>query len=518
MQSWTLLRIALLALCGSSLGGWYDIALGAQVSGSIRFADENFDIDVHTRESSLELTARGCNNFDLSLASPGQGASIELRDSKNALLGTIAASKILESRTCKSDRYLTELMFAQPTTTKWLPRADDSLGTKKVQYVATLSPVEIRFDPAIELTIFDKNKRARPIRVSGVARASIQGNGELVFSSDALHFQTTAATIRRHGGMTASDQFSLSSDGRLLTPPEVGSGSEMTLAALPNEPIALSLYYPLRGPHVLAFFEDEAQGTPTSLASLRAGSEQLLTPELAVVRADTMTLDRGAFDFLSGEDKLARGSLVLNIGTAAAEVRDVQIVSNHENLTIEQGSAPEGVPSVRYASVPGGMPFEVPLRVRIPQAWKPGEHSIPITVSSEGGLERQIPLTVKITDRHGTTRALLLGVLAAIVVALGIGAVAKRRRAQSQEAAIRTHFIQRQYDDLVRYRERVEGLLASDSLTWLQVEQLFHEFQAARMQTGLTPSQWHAVSEAAKQEKPRETLEALERALARFDA
>ncbi len=518
MQSWTSLRSPLIALCAFLGVLAFDSAYAADISGSIRFADEDFEVDVSTIGSSLRLTARGCNNFDLALASATPGGLLELRNAKGAGVGSVSSSKVVEVRTCRADRYLTELVFASPTTTTWHPRADESLGAKKVQYTARLAPIEIRFDPSIELTIFDKSKRVRPIRVAGVSSAVVQGGAQLTLSSDALNFSTAAATIRKPGGFTGADLFSLAADGRLLTPPKAGRGTEIALVADQNERAALSLYYPLRGPHVLALYKDEAQGTPTSLASLRVDGKQLLMPELTVVRADTLTLERGPFDVLIGADTFATGSLVLQIGRVGTEVREVEVASIHPELSLGQSASGDEPRQVSYGSVPGGVPLEVPVRVHIPNAWQPGEHVVAVAVSSEGGLRQQVPLTVNVIDRHRTTRIALLAVLAAIVLAVVARAVAKRHKMQSQEAAVRTHFIQDHYDDYAGYRERVEGLLSSDAPVWADVEQLLREFVGAKLHTGLPPQQWHAINEAAKRQNPSATLQALERALARFAA
>src|SRR5690606_5113892 len=157
--------------------------------------------------------------------------------------------------------------------------------------------------------------------------------------------------------------------------------------------------------------------------------------------------------------------------------------SNHPELSFRKHASADGTQSVRYATIPGGVPFEVPLRMHVPISWNPGEHDVAVAVASEGGLQRQIPVTVHVIDRHGTTRIALLAVLAAIVIALGAGAVAKRRKTQSREAAVRTQFIQRHYDDYERYRERVEGLLALDSPEWPAVERLLREFLGAKLHT-----------------------------------
>lgn len=515
MPSWTSVHIAAYACL--SMFAW-NVALPDPISGSIRFGDENFEVEVRTVGSTLPLSARGCSNFDLSFVTAAPGAKLQLQNSKGAEIGTVGASKIVEVRTCRADRYLTELVFAAPATTKWRPRADETLGTKKIRYAADLAPAEIRFEPPIEVTIFDQNKRVRPLRVAGVSRARVQGSAQLAFSSDALHFRTAGATIRRDGGFTGSDLFSLAMGSRPLTPPEVGRGSEITLDAAPEEPASLSLYYPLRGPHVLALFEDEAQGLATAIGSLRVDGAQRLTPEITVVRAEPLTLERGPFDFVVGTDQFVTGSLVLSIGKTGLEVRDVELRSNHPELSFGSDAPAGGAHTMSYATVPGGAPLEVPLRMHVPISWSPGEHSVTVTVSSEGGLRRQIPLTVNVIDRHGTTRIAVLAVLAAIVIGIGAGAVAKRRKAQSREAAIRTRIIQQHYDDYTRYRERVEGLIASESPAWPEVESLLRDFVGEKLNTGLPPAQWHAIDDAARQRKARETLQALERALARFEA
>lgn len=514
-RSLSALRLAFVATCATASSlAWHD-ALSVDVSGSIRFGDENFELDVRTTDSLLPLDARGCNNFDLSFLPGTPAAKIEFRTAKGTPISTAGPSKVIEVRTCKAERYRTEVGFSEPTAVTWRPRADESLGTKKVRYTAHIAPTELRFDPPVDLTIFDQNKRVRPIRLADVAYASVQGGAQLALDADALHFRMAGAAIRREGGFTGSDSFSLNAEGRPLTPPAAGRGAEITLDAHPNQSASLSFYYPSRGPHVLALFKDETQATPTSLASLRIDGVQQFTPALTIVRADALTLERGPFDFIAGADAWVGGTLALIVGNAGVEVRDVSIESAHPELAFGTGDGPGGV---QYASVPGGVQFEVPFQVKIPSAWKPGDHVVAANVSSEGRLRQQIPLTVRVIDRHSRTRLIVLAILAAIVIAVIGRAVAKRNKARSQAATQRTHFIQQHYDDYAHYRERVEELLAAESHEWTNVEPLLQSFVDAKLHTGLPPAQWKAINEAAKERKARETLQAFERALARFDA
>lgn len=516
MRTWNSIRSASLAI-GVSSFIWAGITShAADISGSIRFAEEDFTVEVATNGASLLLAARGCNNFDLSFANADRAASLVMVGTDGKQLGSANAAKLIEARTCGSERYSNEIVFAAPTVTTWRPQADESRGTKKITYAASLATKEIRFDPAVQLTVFDKSTRSRPLRIAGVAKVTVQGEGPLLFSSDALHFSTPSGSITKEGGFAGADSFALASGGKAMPMPKIGQGSKITFEAIPAQPASLSLYYPLRGPHVLAFFKDEAQRTPTSISSLRVDGRQLLTPELVLIRADGLTLERGPFDFLSGRERQTTGSLVLSLGNAAMQVRDVRIASSNPNV-LSLGTAPaaDGQDVLSFDKVPGGTPLEVMLSARIPNGWAPGEHNLGVTVSAESNLERQIPIKVRVVDPYAAARIAVLAIIAALVLALVFRAVAKARRAHAEESSVRARFIQQHYEDYVRTRDRIETLLAGE-LQWDDARSLLDDFTRSHLHTGLAPQQWHAVGALAQQQKARETLEALDKAIARF--
>ncbi len=517
MRKWNSVRSARLAACLSVVLWTGATSHAADMSGSIRFAEEDFTVEVRTVGASLLLATRGCNNFDVTLPSADRSSSLRLLDANGKQLGSANAAKLIEARVCGSDRFSNEIVFAEPTLTRWKAQADESRGTKKVSYAASLAAKELRFDPAIQLTLHDKNTRARPLRIAGVASAIVQGNSPIVFSSEALHFSTEGGTITKEGGFVAGDSFALASGGKPLPLPRVGHGSRIIFEALPAHPISFSLYYPSSGPHTLAFFKDESQRTPTSVGSLRIDGRQLLVPDLAVIRADGLRLERGPFDFLSGRERTATGSLVVSVGSSAVQVRNVHLSSNDSNvLSLATSPATQGQDVLSFDTVPGGTPIEVALSARIPNSWAPGEHTLGVTVSAEGGsLERQVAIPVRITDRYATGRIVVLAIIAALVLALVFRAVAKRHRAQAADASVRARFIQQHYDDYVRTRERIDALLANEP-QWSDVQSMLDEFTRNSLQTALASQQWNTVSTSAQQRKPRETLEALDRGIGRL--
>jgi hypothetical protein len=489
----------------------------AELSGSIQFGDENFSVEVRSPGQTLPLAARGCNNFDLALASGAPRSTLLLQDVNGKHVGTIGPNKTLESRTCGAERYSTELIFSNPTSTKWTPQADESRGTKKVKYTAALSPTEIRFDPPVALTAFDQNTRVRPIKIPAVAKVTLQGEASLLYSSDTLHFLTAGGTIRRHGGFISGDTFAMMSGSKRITLPDMGHGSEITFDPLPDHGTMLSLYYPLSGPHVLALFQDEAQQLPTSVSSFRVDGKQLLEPELTVERSDPLLLERGPFDFILGREQLATSSLEIRLGTRGTEVRDVRISSVDANV-LSLAKTPEGPYEsvVSYPTVAGSVPLVVHVRARIPRAWETGEHTAAINVTSEGGLERRIPLSVRVVDQYRTARIGFFALLAVIVIGLAIRTLVKRRRLESQQASVRARFIQQHYDEYARARERIEVLLAGE-LDPSEVTAVLNDFAARQLHTALSMPQWSAIVELSKQGKAREALDSLDRALARFE-
>lgn len=491
----------------------YSAAQAAEIQGAIRFNDENFSVDVRTAGQVLALTARGCNNFDLSMAAPTRTAVLVLHGREGAELLRVSGDRTIESRTCDAERYATVMAFEAPTTTTWTPEADESLGTKKVSYVARLSPREIRFDPTIAVTVFDD--RQRPRRVTAVARITIEGAPAVRYRSDAVHLLTAGGTLRRDSGFVPGDEFSLAVGGRRLELPPLGMGSEIAFEALPEQPTAFSLYYPSRGPHVLAF-GDVGRNEPTRVSSFRVDGEQRLTPPFELLSAEPLVHERGAFDFLSSAEHRATGTLQVRLGTSGNEVLDVQFTAVDPNL-LSIGASTTGAfePAVSFSSVPGGEPIEVVLRASIPEDWQPGEHHTFVAVTSEGGLREQIAITIQVTDRFRPIRVALLVLLVLAAGALALWKALQVQRLRSQQAAERSSFIQRHYEDYSRMRERIETLLAGEP-TWNETAQVLEDFSRLGLQNGLTPSQRAMLTEQTKRQQARPALEYLERTLARF--
>ena len=138
-----------------------------------------------------------------------------------------------------------------------------------------------------------------------------------------------------------------------------------------------------------------------------------------------------------------------------------------------------------------------------------------VTVTGEGDLRREIPVTIQVEDPYRTARTALLATLGAILIALVLWMLIKKRRIQSEQADARVVFFQRHDAEYARVRERIELLLASET-QWPEVEELLDQFSAKELQTVLTPQQWNAITELSKQQKSREVLETLDRALAKF--
>lgn len=514
----TRIRSARLALCASLLALAGQPVRGADISGSIRFSDENFSVEVRTTGESLSMVARGCNSFDLAVATKARGSGLVLRGANGADLGTIGYGKFIESRTCGAERYTTELIFGAPTTTRWIPEEDTVRGTRSIKYAASLSAAQIHFDPPLALTIFDKNTKARPIKVSGVSTIAMRGETSVVYSLDAIHFLTAGGAIYRNGGFAAADEFSLASGSQRFAMPAVGQGSEITFDAPADRPTRFSLYYPSDGPHVLAFFGDDRQREPTSVNSLRVDGKGLLTPEIAIVGAGPIVVERGLFHFLLPREQLAADSLELSLGSVGVDVHDVRVASSDGSI-LDLSSTASGPyePTLSYASVPGSVALSLLLRVRVPKTWEPGEYTISATVTSEGELHREIPVTIRVVDPYRTARVVLLTTLGAILTALVLWMFVRRQKVKSREADARVVFFQKSEAEYARVRERIEVLLASEP-EWPEVDELLEQFVAKRLQTVLTRQQWNAISELSEQQKSRGVLEVLERALARFAA
>lgn len=506
------------ALCASMLAWGSHASLAAQIGGSIRFGDEHFSVEVRTTGESLSLITRGCNNFDLAVAAAKRGSRLLLHSAKGTQLGAVGDGKFIEVRTCGAERYITELALGAPRTTKWVPEADAAPGGRRIRYTASLAPTELRFDPPIDVAIFDGNTKTRRIKVSGVAKIATQGEPAVLYSSGALHFLTAGGTIHREGGFTAADQFSLASGSEFLAPPAVGQGSEITFDAPADQPTGFSLYHPTDGSHVLAFSADAGQRDPTSVSTFRVDGRSLLTPEFSVVRVEPVVVERGFFHFLSPQAQLATGSFELRLGSAGVEVREVRIASADGRL-LELSEDPSGPysPTLTYASVPGSVPLELLLRARVPKTCEPGGRTIAVTVTSEGELHREIPVTINVVDPHRMTRAVLLASLGAILSALLIWTFLKRQTTKSREADTRVVFFHQHEEEYAEIRERIEVLLTSEP-EWREAEELLTQFAEKRLQTVLTLQQWSAIDELSKQQKSREVLEALDRALARFES
>jgi len=491
-------------------------ASGTQVSGWIRLSDENFAVDVHTTGSSLTLAARGCNNFDLSLVAPSPRSAVQLHDTRGNNVGTIGPGRVLESRTCGSERYTTELIFAAPSTVTWTPEADETRATKQVKYEAILPATQIRFDPPVTFTVFDSNRRARPTRIPSVASVTVPQDGRLSYRSEALRFATPEGTIRRDGGFLASDELSLTAGSRNLALPRDARAAEIAFEGTGNRPVSFSLYYPINGPHVLAFFADDAQREPVTLASLRIDGEQKLTPSFALNRAEPLVAERSFFHFLFSREQTPTASLELQLGSAGIDVRNVRIES--VGRTLEFAPEPSGPfePSLTFPKVMGGVAFEVFVRAHVPATWQAGERTATATVRSEGGLERQIPITIQVVDRHARTRAVLLFVLAAIVIGIALRMLATRRKLRARDADALVLFYQNHHDEYVRVREQVETMLAGEP-SWDETEALLTRFTQRGLQAILTAQESEQLEGLMKAHKARAALELIEQAIAKFD-
>ena len=491
-------------------------ATGTEVSGWIRLSDENFAVDVHTAGNSLTLAARGCNNFDLSLVAQSSRTALQLHDARGNNVGTIGPGRVLESRTCGAERYTTQLTFAAPSAITWSPEADETRATKQVKYAAVLPATQIRFDPPVTFTVFDSNRRARPTRIPSVASVTVPQDGRLSYRSEALRFSTPEGKIRRDGGFVASDEFSLTTGSRNLALPRNTHATEIAFEGTGNRPVSFSLYYPISGPHVLAFFADDAQREPVTLASLRIDGEQQLTPSFELNRAEPLIVERSFFHFLSSREETPIASLELQLGSAGIDVRRVQIDS--AGGTLELAADPSGPfeSSLTFPKVMGGVAFEIFVRARVPATWQAGERTETVIVRSEGGLERQIPITIQVVDRYSRARTVLLFALAAIVLGVALRMLATRRKLRAREADARVLFYQNHHDEYVRVREQVETLLAGEP-SWPETEALLTRFTQRGLQAILNAQENEQLEGLMKAHKARAALELIEQAIAKFD-
>jgi hypothetical protein len=492
-------------------------AEGAEIGGSIRFSDENFSFTVQTVDQGLRLQSRGCNNFDLTLLPADRNAAILLRDRDGRSLGTIGNERMIETRTCGGDRYTTALTFNAPTSIKWTPQSDELIGGKKVKYAAQLTPQRMIFDPPIELTIYEKNSRARPIRIADVATAEFQNGLPITYSSNSLHFATPAGTIERENGFAADDEFFLESETQHFKRPANGAGEEIAFEAPSAQaPTSVSLYYPSGGPHILAFTADERSREPTPVKSLRIDDEQLLTPQFAIAHSDPMTIRRGFLPFASA-DQVTQGTVQVVLGSPGSEVTHVRVTSSDPTgVQIATSGSDAFAPAVDIPKVAGGEPIDLVIRVRAPAAAALGSHNFTLSVTSDGGLRREVPITLDISDPYSRTRTGLLGAMVALLILLVVGTLIKRNRRESHAADRRSIFFQKHYGDYSEIREQIELALASE-LTSLKVTEVLEAFTEKQLESALTAQQWGTVQQLASQQKAREALETLDRALARLE-
>src|SRR3712207_226067 len=80
------------AMSGIALALCCAVPMAADLSGSLRFGDGNFSVEVRTIGESLTLSARGCNTFALSFVpEAGRDSELLLSDANGKSLGTIKA-------------------------------------------------------------------------------------------------------------------------------------------------------------------------------------------------------------------------------------------------------------------------------------------------------------------------------------------------------------------------------------------------------------------------------------------
>jgi hypothetical protein len=492
-------------------------AHGADIGGSIRFSDESFSLTVHTTNQALRLNSHGCNNFDLILPPAERNAAVVLRDREGRSLGTVGYQRTIETRTCGADSYATEFSFDVPTQITWTPQADELVGGKRVKYVAQFAPRQVRFDPPVELTIYENNSRARPLRIAEVAAAQFQAAQPVVYSSNSLHFVTPAGTIERRHGFATDDEFFLESESQHFARPANGAGERIAFEAPSSQtPTALSLYYPPGGPHILAFTANERGREPTPVKSLRVDDEQLLTPQFAITQSEPLTVKRSFFRFAAG-DQIAQSSVRMVLGSAGSEVSRIHVASS-DPTTVQLATSAAGPfsPSVDMLKIAGGTPIEIAMHVRTPADAATGIHNYSLTVTSDGGLKRVIPITLSVSDPFARTRSTLLAAMIAVLIAAVTWTLIRRRSAELKAADKRAIYFQKHYGEYSEIRERIEMALASD-ITWLKAADVLESFAEQHLQEALTAQQWNTIQQLATQQKARESLETLDRAVARLE-
>jgi hypothetical protein len=492
-------------------------ARAADIGGSIRFSDENFSLAVQTVDRTLKLTSRGCNNFDLALLPGDRNAGLLLRDSEGRNLGTIGSERSIETRTCGAERYTTELTFSAPSVITWTPQADELIGGKKVKYSAQFAPAQLHFDPPIEVTVYEKNSHARPIRIANVAAAELPSTMPITYTANAVHFATPAGTIERKHGFSADDEFFLESESQHFARPDNGDGESISFEAPSAKmPTSLSLYYPPGGPHILAFTADERGREPTPVKSLRVDDEQLLTPQFAISRSEPLALKRGFLHFASGE-QLTPGSVQVVLGSQGSDVTHVRVASSEPTaLQVAKAASGPFAPSIDIAKVAGGAPLDIPVQIRTPGNASTGTYNFSLIVTSDGGLKRKIPITLNVTDPYARTRTAILALMVILLIGVVAWTLLKRRRVEVQAADQRAMFFQKHYGEYSEIRERIEAAMASD-VSWLKAAQVFEEFTDKHLERALAPQEWSHIQQLATQQKGREALGALDRALVRLE-
>jgi hypothetical protein len=248
---------------------------------------------------------------------------------------------------------------------------------------------------------------------------------------------------------------------------------------------------------------------------LRVDDEQFLTPQFSVDRPEPLTIKRNLFRF-SSSDHAAKGSVQITLGTSGAEVTHIHVTSSEptEVQLASQGSAFS--PSLDIAKVAGGTTLDIAMRVHKASDAPVGTSSFNLTVMSDGGLKRDIPIIVNVTDPYERTRSALLAAMVGLLIVVVAWTLIKRRRVESHAADQRAIYFQKHYGEYSEVRENIELALASD-VTRLKAAEVIEQFSEKRLEPALTPQQWANIQQLATQQNAREALEALDQALARLE-
>jgi hypothetical protein len=156
------------------------------------------------------------------------------------------------------------------------------------------------------------------------------------------------------------------------------------------------------------------------------------------------------------------------------------------------------------------------MRVRKASDAPVGTSSFDLTVASDGGLRRNIPVTVNITDPYARTRSALFVAMVTVLIVVVAWTLIKRRRVESQAADQRAIYFQKHYGEYSEVRENIEMALASD-VTKLKAAEVLEGFAEKRLEAALTAQQWNTIQQLAAQQEARAALETLDRALARLE-